>query len=81
VDRSPLAREPGAPGPHDPRAPPGAGTRWCTGCQNPKRASGSATRKPLGLWDPRVPLGVGTRGLGWAPVARTQMPPDNVTLL
>jgi hypothetical protein len=36
VDRSPLAREPRAPGPQDPRAPLGVGTWWHAGCRDPK---------------------------------------------
>jgi hypothetical protein len=63
----------------------GAGTWWCASCQGLKWALGSGTRKPLGPQDPRAPPGAGTRfgvrGSGWAPIARTQMPPDHVTLL
>jgi hypothetical protein len=85
VHRSPLAREPGAPGPQDPRAPLGVGTWWHAGCRDPKWPLGTGTRKLLGPRDPKQPPGAGTqfrvRGSGWAPGSRTQKPPYLVALL
>jgi hypothetical protein len=85
VDRSPLAREPGAPGPQDPRAPPGARTWWCAGCWDPKWALGSGTQKPLGPRGSMAPPGAGIRfglwGSGWVPGSGTQKPLDLVALL
>jgi hypothetical protein len=60
VDRCPMAREPGAPGPQDPRAPLGARTQQCAGCRDLKWAPGSRTRKPLHPRDPKAPQGAGT---------------------
>jgi hypothetical protein len=85
VDRSPLAREPKAPGPPGPE---GTSRGWdlvVCWLSGPKVGSG--------IWDPGASWSLGPdgaygswdliwgSGLRWAPVAGTQMPPDHVTLL
>jgi hypothetical protein len=68
MDRSPLARELGALGPQDLRAPPGAGTQWCASCWDPRWAPdlGSRSFLVLGtrghLWELGPDLGFGAQG-------------------
>jgi hypothetical protein len=79
VDPSPLARESKTLGPQDLKVPLGAGTQWHVGSQDLKWLPGAWTRWYVDSrnlkWPPGAGTQLGVRDTGWAPGARTRLPP------